>query len=574
MPGEPKRLVRCAIYTRKSSEEGLEQAFNSLDAQREACRAFITSQKHEGWRVLQSVYNDGGYSGATMDRPALGRLIEDVQAGKIDAVVVYKVDRLTRSLTDFAKIIDIFDAHQVSFVSVTQQFNTTTSMGRLTLNVLLSFAQFEREVTGERIRDKIAASKRKGMWMGGNVPLGYDAKDRKLVVNAREAEAVRKIYRQYLNLGCVSKLKTYLERTGLRSKERLSQAGRKTGGTVHSRGALYNILRNRIYLGEIEHKGQVYPGEHEAIVQRELWERVQTRLRANDNAHKNRSRAAMPSLLVGRIFDDHGNRFTPVHAVKNGKRYRYYVSQAAIKNPGSCHRGPARIPAGEIEGLVCSRLRAFLGSSREVVDSLHLQSNDVAATHAALAVARQWSEQLGSAASTETSAFIRSLVSRIVVRAATVEVRIDKQALRDGLLGNVGATTPTRANGGNGQLSFKIRARLTRCGGEVRLALPASSNGGSPTHPSPSLIKAIARAHDWYERIARGQVTGIRSIAKTAGLDERYAGRILRCAFLAPDIVDAIVEGRQPPDLTLHDLLSDLPSDWIEQRQRLSFAKR
>ena len=574
MRGEAKPPVRCAIYARKSSEEGLEQAFNSLDAQREACRAFITSQKHEGWRALQSVYDDGGYSGATMNRPALERLIEDVQAGKIEAVVVYKVDRLTRSLTDFARIIDIFDAHQVSFVSVTQQFNTTTSMGRLTLNVLLSFAQFEREVTGERIRDKIAASKRKGMWMGGNVPLGYDAKDRKLVVDAREAEVVRKIYRQYLNLGCVSKLKTYLERTGLRSKERLSQAGRKTGGTVHSRGALYNILRNRIYLGEIEHKGQVYPGEHEAIVPRELWERVQARLRVNDNAHKNRSWAAMPSLLVGLIFDDQGNRFTPAHAVKNDKRYGYYVSQAAIKNPGGGHRGSVRIPAWEIEGLVCSRLRAFLRSPHEVIDSLHLQSNNVAATQAALAVARQWSMQIGSAATTETSPFIRSLVSRIVVRAATVEVLIDKLALRDGLLGSVGATTPTRANGGNGQLSFKLRARLARCGGEVRLVLPASSSGESPTHPSPCLIKAVARAHVWYERIARGQVTGIRSIAKRAGIDERYVGRILRCAFLAPDIVDAIVKGRQPPNITLHDLLSDLPSDWVKQRQRLGFAMR
>jgi DNA invertase Pin-like site-specific DNA recombinase len=574
MRDEAKPLVRCAIYTRKSSEEGLEQAFNSLDAQREACRAFIASQKHEGWRALHTVYDDGGYSGATMNRPALERLIEDVQAEKIDAVVVYKVDRLTRLLTDFAKIIDIFDAHQVSFVSVTQQFNTTTSMGRLTLNVLLSFAQFEREVTGERIRDKIAASKRKGMWMGGNVPLGYDAKDRKLVVNAREAEAVRKIYRQYMNLGCVSKLKTYLERNGVRSKERLSQAGHKTGRTVHSRGALYNILRNRIYLGEIEHKGQVYPGEHAAIVPRELWEQVRARLRTNDHAHKNRSRAAMPSLLVGLIYDDQGNRFTPAHAVKNGKRYRYYVSQAAIKNPGRCHRGPVRIPAGEIERLVCSRLRVLLGSSHEVIDALSLQGSNVAATQAALAVARQWSEHLGSAAPAETRTFIRSLVSRIVVHAAIVDVLLDKQALRSALLGSGGSSTPNKAHGGNDLLTMRLKARLARCGGEVRLLLPANSGGEIPVRPLPSLIKAVVRAHDWHERVVGGQLTGCRSIAHATGLDERYVRRILRCAFLAPDIVDAILEGQQPHSITLHGLLSDLPSDWVKQRQQLGFATK
>ena len=343
---ETKSRKRCAIYTRKSSEEGLEQSFNSIDAQSEACRAYIESQRHEGWRPIQTHYDDGGYSGGTMERPGLKRLLEDMSAGKVDTVVVYKVDRLTRSLADFAKIIEIFDKRGASFVSVTQQFNTTTSMGRLTLNVLLSFAQFEREVTGERIRDKIAASKRKGMWMGGNVPLGYDAKRRRLMVNRAGAERVREIFRQYLRLGCVSKLKVHLERKGIRSKKRISQIGRRTGGAAYSRGALYSILQNRIYLGEIDHRGQIYPGEHKGIVPRELWARVQAQLRTNNQAHKNGLRAAMPSLLVGLLYDERSNRFTPAHAVKNGKRYRYYVSQAAIKNPGSSHVGPIRIPAG------------------------------------------------------------------------------------------------------------------------------------------------------------------------------------------------------------------------------------
>jgi site-specific DNA recombinase len=573
MRSEAKPRILCAIYTRKSSEEGLEQSFNSLDAQREACRAFISSQKHEGWRALNTLYGDGGYSGATMDRPALRRLIEDVQARKIDAVVVYKVDRLTRSLVDFARIIEIFDANQVSFISVTQQFNTTTSMGRLTLNVLLSFAQFEREVTGERIRDKIAASKRKGMWMGGTVPLGYDVKNRKLMVDTAEAERVLEIYRQYLKLGCISKLRIDLERKDIRSKERISQTGRKTGGAAYSRGALYNILQNRIYVGEIEHRGQVYPGEHEGIVPRELWERVQAHLRANNHARQNGLRAAMPSLLVGLVYDERGNRFTPAHAVKNGKRYRYYVSQAAIKNPGSCHRGPVRIPAGEMESLVCSKLRSFLGSPHEVVDTLALQGRNAAATQSILAAAQEWSKRLASAVAAETRPFIRSFISRIVVHTANVEMLLDKQALRSALLDRRSTTSP-RADPHNGFVSLKVKARLKRCGGEVRFVLPANSAGEIPVHPMRSLIKAVARAHGWYDRIVRGELTDGRSIAKATGLDERYVSRIFQCALLAPDIVESILDGRQPAKMAVENFRSHLPIEWAAQRLLLGFSAR
>ena len=273
--------IRCAIYTRKSSEEGLEQSFNSLDAQREACEAFIKSQQHEGWQAIPAHYDDGGYSGGNMERPALKRLMADIRARhKINTVVVYKVDRLTRSLADFAKIIEKLDAKQVSFVSVTQQFNTTTSMGRLTLNVLLSFAQFEREVTGERIRDKIAASKKKGMWMGGFVPLGYDLRERRIYINPTEADTVRTIFSNYLRLGCVMALKEYLDRSGIQSKARARRTGTKTGGSSFSRGALYKILRNHIYVGEIAHKGAVYRGQHEAIIDREQWTQVQKRFRS------------------------------------------------------------------------------------------------------------------------------------------------------------------------------------------------------------------------------------------------------------------------------------------------------
>jgi len=327
MTTESKAVIRCAIYTRKSSEEGLEQSFNSLDAQREACAAFIASQRHEGWRALPALYDDGGYSGGNLERPVLKRLLDDIQANKIDTIVVYKVDRLTRA--DFAKIVEALDARGVSFVSVTQQFNTTTSMGRLTLNILLSFAQFEREVTDERIRDKIAASKRKGMWMGGTVPLGYDVKDRKLVVNLDDAKMVVRLFKLYLELRCVSKLKARLDQEGIKSKSRTSAAGNQLGGTWYCRGALYQILKSRIYLGEIPHRGQNHPGEHAAIVPRELWDRVQAQLKSDHQGRRNGLKANSPSLLVGLLQDAEGNRFTPCHTTKNGRRYRYYVCPAA-----------------------------------------------------------------------------------------------------------------------------------------------------------------------------------------------------------------------------------------------------
>ena len=354
-----KEYVRCAVYTRKSSEEGLEQSFNSLEAQREACRSFVLSQKHEGWAVLANHYDDGGFSGGTMERPGLKHLLNDIRAGEVDTVVVYKVDRLTRSLTDFSKIIEIFDSHKVSFVSVTQHFNTTTSMGRLTLNVLLSFAQFEREITGERIRDKIAASKKKGMWMGGLVPLGYDCVDRQLVVNPGEANTVREIFRQYLRLGCVNKVKDLLEHKQIRSKIRTSNAGRTSGGASYSRGALYHLLNNRIYIGETVHRKESYTGQHQPIVPQELWNKVAARLRENNQAHRNGKSHSTPSLLSGKLFDTSGVRFTPTHSVKNGKRYRYYTSQTVVRQ-AAIKPAITRFPAQELERFVLSQIHRLL----------------------------------------------------------------------------------------------------------------------------------------------------------------------------------------------------------------------
>ena len=331
-PARRGGTVRCAIYTRKSSEEGLEQEFNSLQAQREACEAFIASQRHEGWVCLATRYDDGGFSGATIDRSALQRLLADIAAGRVETVVVYKIDRLTRSLADFAKIVEVLDTRGASFVSVTQQFNTTTSMGRLTLNVLLSFAQFEREVIGERIRDKIAASKRKGMWMGGVPPLGYRVGDRKLVVIHSEAEIVRLIFRRYAELGSVRLLKEELDARGIKSKSWRCAADRLIGGKPFSRGALYLILHNRTYLGEIVHKGKSHPGEHPPIIDQPLWDAVRAQLASNTAERNAGLRTRQPSLLTGLMFDCSGDPMTPTHAVKKGTRYRYYVSRPLITN--------------------------------------------------------------------------------------------------------------------------------------------------------------------------------------------------------------------------------------------------
>src|ERR1700720_1078672 len=352
--------VRCAIYTRKSSEEGLEQEFNSLQAQREACEAFIESQRQEGWVCVGAAYDDGGFSGATLDRPALQQLMADLTAGRVDTIVVYKIDRLTRSLADFAKIVEILDARGASFVSVTQQFNTTTSMGRLTLNVLLSFAQFEREVIGERIRDKIAASKKKGMWMGGVPPLGYGVQDHKLVMIDSEADAVRLIFRRYGELGSVRLLKSELEARGIKSKSWTSASGRLVGGKPFSRGALYLMLQNRTYLGEIVHKGQFHPGKHTPIIDQPSWDVVQAQLDSNAAERNSGTRNHHPSLLSGMLFDGDGNRMTPSHALKMGTRYRYYVSGSLITRDRTQTTAGLRIPAAEIEQLVSSRVHRWL----------------------------------------------------------------------------------------------------------------------------------------------------------------------------------------------------------------------
>jgi site-specific DNA recombinase len=359
MTAAARKSVRCAIYTRVSTESGLDQDFNSLDAQYDAAQAYIRSQAHAGWTLVRTRYDDGGFSGGSTDRPALQRLLDDIRAHRINVIVVYKVDRLTRSLADFAKLVELFDAHGVSFVSVTQQFNTTTSMGRLTLNVLLSFAQFEREVTSERIRDKIGASKRKGLWVGGVVPLGYQAKDRKITVVADEAKTVRHIFRRYLDLGSLNRLLTDLRRTGVKTKLRPLSNGRTIGGIAFTRGSLAAFLHNRFYIGEVRYKGEVFPGEQPAILDRALFEAVQTKL-DQQRTHHAKARQQSQSLLMGRIFDERGNRMTPSYAVKNAVRYRYYISAALIQGQPDKAATLNRVPATEIEKLILSAVRKHL----------------------------------------------------------------------------------------------------------------------------------------------------------------------------------------------------------------------
>jgi site-specific DNA recombinase len=494
-----------------------------------------------------------------MERPGLKQLLNDIRAGKVDTVVVYKVDRLTRSLTDFSKIIEIFDSHTVSFVSVTQHFNTTTSMGRLTLNVLLSFAQFEREITGERIRDKIAASKKKGMWMGGLVPLGYDCVDRQLVVNQAEANTVREIFRQYLRLNCVSKLKQFLEHKQIRSKVRKSSAGHTHGGVPFSRGALYHLLNNRIYIGKTVHRKEFYTGQHRPIVPRELWDKVAARLEENNQAHRSGMSHSTPSLLSGKIFDNTGVRFTPTHSVKDGKRYRYYTSQTVVREAGA---KPAitRFPAQELEQLVLLQIHRLLQkTSKCTVGIKDASSRDAAAEHAKL-LAEQWPTLEIS----KQHEFVGTILKRVTIGETAVWIEIDRTKLHATLLGHKSKFLRPSRRDELEILKLTADFKVLRRGGELRVISP---NGESSFEGKrmPSLVKAVARAHDWYERIVAGEVATIGELGRKSGLTRRYVRRILQCANLSPQIIEALLKGNHRPDLILEEILRGVPLNWREQ---------
>ncbi|MEE9208843.1 MAG: recombinase family protein, partial [Kiloniellales bacterium] len=479
----------------------------------------------------------------TADRPR--RLRCAIYTRKVDSVVTYKVDRLTRSLADFAKIVEVFDRRGVSFVSVTQQFNTTTSMGRLTLNMLLSFAQFERGVIGERIRDKIAASKRNGMWMGGFVPLGYDAKDRSLVINQPEAGTFRAIFRRYLGHGNLRRVKAEADRLKLKSKLRPSEDGRMRGGRPLSRGYIYKLLGNPIYFGRIAHKGEVYEGLHEAIIDAETWEAVQSKLA--DNAHDRRSGsgAAEPSLLAGLLHDERGNRLSPSHAVKNGARYRYYVSQAVLQHRDDDAGSIVRIPAREIEELVVARIAAFLKDAGQVIDDLtgSLAPRDQECLIAAAGIqAERWPRMAAS----ERRVFILHVVAGVTVGEEEILIELRRTALRHALLDETSSVDTATAPGFQAGMSvnldvltLRVPTRLKLCSGEMRLVIPPGQRQELQPRPNAALIKALTRAHRWKERLFTGAAPSASAIAKEEGVTERYVSRIMRLAFLAPDIVTA-----------------------------------
>ena len=554
-----KRTMRCAIYTRKSSEEGLDQDFNSLDAQHEACAAYVASQRHEGWKLIADRYDDGGVSGGTLERAGLQRLLADIEAGRIDMIVVYKIDRLTRSLSDFARLIDRLEAAGCSFVSVTQAFNTSSSMGRLTLNVLLSFAQFEREVTAERIRDKLAASKKKGMWMGGVVPLGYNAKERALHINAEEAALVHEIFSLYRTHRSVARVETILAERRVRTKRHSFASGRTRGGVSFTRGAIHHLISNPIYIGKIRHKEQLHEGLHDAIIEPDLWDDVQKTLAANTRGvqcakAKPHHGRAVRSPLAGKLQDETGDRLTPSHAVKSGRRYRYYVSARLLA--GTAERGEGwRLPAGPLE-------QAVAACAAEGLDHAHaasriLEGQSAGALSAAAPRLRSMAQELAGDRSGEALA---SLIAQVRIAPGCLQVRLDAGALAARLKVSADEIAP---EGLVCETAFTCRKR----GVETRLCLAEPA-----ARPDPVLIKSVVRAHAWWSALRSG--TSMKAIAEKEGLPQRRVAHLLKLAFLAPDITEAILHGRQPAALTTEALIrKPIPLAWNEQRAALKITQ-
>jgi site-specific DNA recombinase len=535
----PAKRVRCAIYTRVSTEHGLDQEFNSLDAQHEAASAYIKSQAHAGWTLIRARYDDGGYSGGSTDRPDLQRLLDDIRARKIDVIVVYKVDSLTRSLADFAKLVELFDAHGVSFVSVTQQFNTTTSMGRLTLNVLLSFAQFEREVTSERIRDKIAASKRKGLWVGGNLPLGYEMKDGKIAVVEEEATQVRMIYRRYLELGGVRALERDLRERNFRTKARLLATGATRGGIPFGRGSLFYLLSNHFYIGEVKFKDEILPGEQPAIMDRELFQAVQKKLR-DQWSHRTVTRNASDHLLTGLLYDDIGNRMVPTHATKAGIRYRYYISSPHFDgNSKTAAVGSvSRVPAAELEDVIVKSVTGHLTPGQQSHSS--------------------------GALCADNRTVIREQVDRIDVYADRLSVRLK-------------SPSNTEAEEAADQRSISILWQKSPSKKSRQILLP---HGASRTAVRPEraarrahLVRAIARGRRWLNELTSGSIIQAEQIAAREQCSVRQVNLTISLAFLAPALVKAAIEGRLPRGIGI-ERLRDPSTEWALQFEALGLNPR
>ena len=576
--------LRCAVYTRKSSEEGLDQEFNSLDAQREACAAFITSQVGLGWKLVGEHYDDGGISGGTMERPALQRLLQDIRDRKVDVVVVYKIDRLTRSLTDFAKIVEVFDKSDISFVSVTQQFNTTTSMGRLTLNVLLSFAQFEREVTAERIRDKIAASKKKGMWMGGTVPLGYRVGSRKLLVKEPEASFVRGLFDRYLELRSVPALAAEVTRQAAAADqdEHLpdepdanpdvpTQYVRRVGS-----GMLYKLLANPLYIGKLKHRQNVYDGEHQAIVDADRFAEVQQLLVAQASTPRGSSTHPDAQLLTGLLYDDSGDRMSPTHAKARGRRFHYYIS-SRIKGTKRTDGTAWRIPAPAIDAVVVRFAIRILGDRVQLSEWVNTYAPS-SCVQAAIGQAASIVHKLKDAARAEQRNILATLFRKIVLGIETLTFNVDAAALIR-MLTQQEATSPSfrNTNGEDEQdqlhgeyqiVELNLPIRLKRCGNEVRLVIEGENHTQSP---DPHLVRMVASAHIYLERMIEQPELATGGVAEQFSIHRVDVGRVLPLAFLAPRLLDQILTGNQPADLSARQLArQELPLLWSEQLGALS----
>jgi site-specific DNA recombinase len=556
------KKVRCAIYTRVSTDAGLDQDFNSLDAQYDAAQAYIRSQAHAGWMLVRTRYDDGGFSGGSTDRPALQQLLADIKAQKINVIVVYKVDRLTRSLVDFAKLIELFDAHGVSFVSVTQQFNTTTSMGRLTLNVLLSFAQFEREVTSERIRDKIGASKRKGLWVGGVVPLGYQAKERKITVVEQEAKTVRHIFRRYLELGSLNLLMADLRTIGIKTKVRPLANGKTIGGIPFTRGPLAAFLRNRFYVGEVRYRGEIFAGEQPAILDRKLFEAVQAKL-DQQRINRNTARRESGSLLIGRIFDARGNRMTPTYAVKKRVRYRYYISAPLVQGQPEKAAKINRVPAAEVDRLIIAAVRKHLEVRAERVvpeGSNPITDVDLIATHITRVDVKQ---------------------DHLAIHLAIMSEE-PNETQKD-------ITTPECKNGNNRtqpvvgdernhpQANILVVAWKKPPSKKPREIIPPAAHSSHQdqrpirAETRARLVTAIARSRQWLDELVAGTVQNVEQIADREKCSIRQVNRTMTLAFLAPRLIQAAVDGRLPRGIGVAKL-RDLPAEWTRQYERLGLA--
>lgn len=529
---------RCAIYTRKSTDEGLEMDFNSLDAQREASAAYIHSQAGEGWEPVNELYDDGGWSGGSMERPALKQLLDDIQAGKVDIVVVYKVDRLTRSLADFAKIVEILDARGASFVSVTQAFNTTNSMGRLTLNVLLSFAQFEREVTGERIRDKIAASKRKGMWMGGTVPHGYRVEDRKLLIEPKEAEEVRYIFNRYLELKSVPALVDDLARRGMHTRIRHRKAGGTIGNVCFGKGPLGFLLKNPVFIGKIRHKDSVYDGEHDPIIDQDIFDRVQSILASNNRDKLIALHAKSPTLLSGLITDPDGRPMSPVRGQKGSKQYCYYVTRFKA---GEDRSSICRVPAGALDKIVVDSFASYLrkpAHANESTCKVDWQTRQSAEADLA--------DSLHSISTSELRAIL--IDHRVTIH--IVDDRIDVKINKD-------------------EVTITTAAQLVRRGNELRIVLRQDGASTNTNNTDPALVRLVVQGF-----AAREHLLNSTDIATISHYDKRHLHRLARISWLAPDIITALLDGRQPVQLTARHLLrcAEIPLEWQQQRHFLGFS--